>query len=106
MSSWDCPVCGFYSCHCSRRDLEEYHDRHRFSIGFDRERDLEKRIEDLRWEERREELRREEREEEERIEAAIRRRQEEEREYERYMEEQRSLADQEDREQPEPEVEP
>lgn len=103
MSSWDCPVCGFYSCHCSRDDLERYHDRHRFSMDFSRERDLEKRIEDLRWEERREELRREEREEEERFEAAMRRRQEEEREYERYMEEQRSLADQEDWEQPEPE---
>ena len=87
MSTWDCPRCGFHSCHCSREDLERYHDRHRFSMGFGLERDLEKRIEDLRWEERREELRREEEEEERRIEAAIRQRQEEEREYERYMEE-------------------
>jgi hypothetical protein len=89
MSSWDCPVCGFHSCRCRREDLERYHDRHRFSMGFDRERDLEKRIEDLRWEERREELRREEEAEERRWEAAREQARQEQLEYERYLEEQR-----------------
>jgi len=60
MSSYECPVCHFYSCRCSLDRLERHHDRNRFDMGWDQERDMRRRIEDLRYEERRAEERREE----------------------------------------------
>lgn len=83
-----CPVCGWYSCSCSRRDLEDWHDRH-WAGGDVRSRwDVEDRIDELKREERYEESLRERREEERRAEeAAAERRRADEEAYQQRQEE-------------------